>query len=1003
MAGLAAAAPSAPSPDAGARQISPAAQQGGTSAAGAPALPGGAGEGWLARARRGLAEREHWASKTRQGLQAPNRAQNLRTYFEPSGIRVHDRTAPGSPELLALELAAIGRGGDLSPVAPGELASEGARVEIRRPGLVEWYENSPAGLEHGFTLEKRPDGEGALTFELTVKRARTSLRGEGAVLATPTGRRLSYARLAAVDAGGRELTAQLEVPDAGRLRIVLDDGDASYPVTIDPLLTETADAQLESDQERADLGMSVAGAGDVNGDGYADVIVGAPYYDAGETDEGAAFVFLGSASGIPSGGPATAAAQLESDQQQAELGWSVAGAGDVNGDGYADVIVSAHVYDAGETDEGAAFVFLGSASGIAGCIGSSPPRCNPATAAAQLESDQAEAELGWSVAGAGDVNTDGYADVIVGAYLYDAGQTNEGAAFVFLGSASGIASGGPGAADAQLESDQAGAYLGLSAAGAGDVNGDGYADVIVGARYYSAGGVWKGGAAFVFLGSASGIADGNPATAATQLESDQDWAGLGHSAAGAGDVNGDGYADVIVGASGYDAGQTNEGAAFVFLGSASGIADGDPSTAAAQLESDQENAFLGQSVAGAGDVNGDGYAEVIVGAYWYDAGEPDEGAAFVFLGGASGIASGNPSTAAAQLESDQESAQLGSVAGAGDVNGDGYADVIVGAPGYDAGETDEGAAFVFLGSVSGIASGGPGAATAQIESDQENAWLGQSVAGAGDVNGDGYADVIVGSAAYGAGQEDEGAAFVFLGSATGIASGNPSTAAAQIESDQAGAGLGLSVAGAGDVNGDGYADVIVGAYQYDAGEGWGEGAAFVFLGSASGIASGNPGTAAAQLESDQPSESLGVSVAGAGDVNGDGYADVILGAPSYAAGEGWGEGAAFVFLGSASGIASGNPSTAAAQLESDQGGAALGISVAGAGDVNGDGYADVIVGAGGYDAGESDEGAAFVFLGSATGIASGNPSTAAAQIESDQAEAYLGMSVAGAGDVNGDG
>ncbi|MCI0581424.1 MAG: integrin alpha, partial [Chloroflexi bacterium] len=203
------------------------------------------------------------------------------------------------------------------------------------------------------------------------------------------------------------------------------------------------------------------------------------------------------------------------------------------------------------------------------------------------------------------------------------------------------------------------------------------------------------GAAFVFLGSAAGIADGSPAGAAAQLESDQAFANLGVTVAGAGDVNGDGYADVIVGAYLYDAGQTDEGAAFVFVGSAAGIADGSPVSAAAQLESDQAIAHLGVTVAGAGDVNGDGYADVIVGVYLYDAGQNDEGAVFVFLGSAAGIADASPASAAAQLESDQDHGLLGvSVAGAGDVNGDGYADAIAGAYLYDAPEANEGVAFV---------------------------------------------------------------------------------------------------------------------------------------------------------------------------------------------------------------------------------------------------------------------------------------------------------------------
>jgi FG-GAP repeat protein len=949
---------------------------------------------WLERAQHHLAEREYHATDIGHGLQAPNRAHNVRTYFESTRIRVHDRTASGNPELLQLSLAAVGRGGSLAAVAPGTPIAQEGRVEIRRPGIVEWYVNSAAGLEQGFTLEQRPEGQGPLALDLAVAGARAALHGD-AIVFDAGRRRLRYGELVATDAAGEMLLTHFELPRADALRIVVDDAGATYPIAIDPLLTEAADTQLEANQATARLGDGVAAAGDVNGDGYGDVIVGARLYDAGLPDEGAAFVLLGSASGVADANPATPGVTLlESNQQASGFGWSVAGAGDVNGDGYDDVIVGANSYDAGLGAAGAAFVFLGSASGIA--------NANPATpGVAQLDSDQAGAQFGQSVAGAGDVNGDGYADVIAGAHFYNAGQPAEGAAFVFLGSASGIADTTSASAAAQLESDQANALLGISVSGAGDVNGDGYSDVIVGSENYGAGQSGEG-AAFVFLGSASGIADGNPVSADTQLESNQATALLGSSVAAAGDVNGDGYGDLIVGARLYDAGTTDEGAAFVFLGSATGIADGSPVTAAAQLESNQGLSSFGFGVSGAGDTNGDGYADVLVGADQYDAGQTDEGAAFLFLGSATGVADGNPTSAAAQLESDQASARGGyRVAGAGDVNGDGYADVIVSAYFYDAGTSDEGAVFIYHGGGSGIADGNPATAGAELEPDQASANLGHSVAGAGDVNGDGYADVIVGAPFYDAGQTDEGAAFVFLGSASGIADGDPATAPTQLESNQASAQFGYAVGGAGDVNGDGYADVIVGARYYHAPE-TDEGAVFVFLGSASGIADGSPATAAAQLESDQPGAQLGVSVAGAGDVNGDGYGDVIVSASYYDSPQ-LEEGAAFVFLGSASGVADGNPATAAAQLESDQTDALLGSSVAGAGDVNGDGYADVIVGAYQYDAGQTDEGAVWVFLGSASGVADGNPATAAAQLESDQVNGQLGHSVASAGDVNGDG
>jgi hypothetical protein len=570
----------------------------------------------------------------------------------------------------------------------------------------------------------------------------------------------------------------------------------------------------------------------------------------------------------------------------------------------------------------------------------------PADAAAKLEEGYGcNCNWGTVVASAGDVNGDGYADVIV---------NGDGEALVYRGSASGIVGTHTSTAMARLSP-------GGSVASAGDVNGDGYDDVIVGAGGFDAGETDEG-AAFVYHGGPLGIVDGDPTTAGAQLESNQAGSSLGFNVAGAGDVNGDGYADVIVGAPSYDAGLADEGAAFVFHGSGNGIASGSPTTADTQLEGDQLDANMGQSVAAAGDVNGDGYDDVIVAAYRYDAGQTDEGVAFVFHGSASGVASGGAGTAGAQLETDQAGALCVSAAGAGDVDGDGYADVIVAALSYDAGETDEGAAFVFHGSASGVASGGPASADAQLETDQGSARV-NDVAGAGDINGDGYADVIVGSARYDDGQLDEGAAFVFHGSASGIiAAGDPASADAQLESDLADARLGNSVSGAGDVNGDGYADVIVGARLYDSLSASGGGAAFVFHGSASGIASGNPASADAQLKGNQASAWMGESVAGAGDVNGDGYDDVIVGAVRYDAGE-TDEGAAFVFLGTPNGIAGSGPSDAEAQLESDQASAFMGDGLAGAGDVNGDGFADVIVGATYYDAGETDEGAAFLFYG----------------------------------------
>ena len=430
---------------------------------------------------------------------------------------------------------------------------------------------------------------------------------------------------------------------------------------------------------------------------------------------------------------------------------------------------------------------------------------------------------------------------------------------------------------------------------------------------------------------------------------------LGASVAAAGDVNGDGYGDLIVGAPTYDAGQAEEGAAFVLLGSETGVSES--LAAAARLESDAIGARLGASVAGAGDVNGDGYDDVIVGAAQYRDAFFAEGAAFVFLGSGSGIAPGGPASAATTLLGGAENVLLGErLAGVGDLNGDGFGDVAVSARGVALGGTRP-AVLLFLGSQAGIPDGGPGSASAQLDSPSPIGEI-SSVAGAGDVNGDGFADLVVGARDFFAGQLLEGAAFLFYGGAAGPADASLADAPTQIQGGVANGRFGGSVAGAGDVNGDGFGDLIAGATHLGTGD---EGDAFVFHGGPGGIASGDASAANALLVGDEAAANFGQSVAGAGDVNGDGFGDVLVGAPQHDAPAD--EGAAFLFLGGPAGVAASGPAEAAAHFRGGEAQAVLGRSVAGAGDVNGDGHADVVVGASFLDAAVADAGAALVFLG----------------------------------------
>lgn len=448
---------------------------------------------------------------------------------------------------------------------------------------------------------------------------------------------------------------------------------------------------------------------------------------------------MGLMAGIACMGLAAAASALsaapdwtaESNQADAHLGSSVAGAGDVNGDGYDDVIVGVPDWDnAYGADCGLAYVYYGSVSGLA------------STPAWSYEGTQAGEHLGFSVASAGDVNHDGYADVIIGDPYWDYYSIDGGQVLVFYGSSSGL----PATPTWYYEAPDGNwnnAYLGYSVACAGDVNGDGYDDVITGAPGWSGNGY-----ICVFHGSSTGL-NASPAYA------EGGWGGsfYGCAVSSAGDFNRDGYDDIIVGAKDYSQTATHEGIVQLRLGSSGGM-----SGTMYQFASQQTEAFLGCSVACANDINQDNYPDIIAGAYNYSNGQGAEGRVYVFYGSASnGLpSSGTPDWA---MESNQAGAYFGySVAGVGDVNHDSLPDVLIGAYGYTNHNNTEGRAYIFYGSVTGLASS-PAWTT---DGGQVGAYCGYSVAGAGDVNKDGFLDVLVSASRFSNGQSHEGLTYLYL-------------------------------------------------------------------------------------------------------------------------------------------------------------------------------------------------------------------------------------------------
>ena len=383
------------------------------------------------------------------------------------------------------------------------------------------------------------------------------------------------------------------------------------------------------------VGASVASAGDVDGDGRAEILIGAPLFGG---NAGAAYLY--DHDGV------TLLAQING-AANAQLGYCVASAGDVDGDGRPEILIGAPSPTAGG---GAAYLYDHDGT----------------TLLAQINGP-AGARFGQSVASAGDVDGDGRAEILIGAYEADpGGRADAGSAYLYDHDGTTLL--------AQIDGAAAGDKLGYSVASAGDVDGDGRAEILIGAYYAAPGGRADAGSTYLY--------DHDGATLLAQIDGPGAGDKLGTSVASAGDVDGDGRAEILIGATdGGLGGPGGPGSVYLY--------DHDGTTLMAQINGDAVGDSLGNYVASAGDVDGDGRAEILIGATFADpGGRANAGSIYLY--------DHDGTTLLTRIDGAAAGDRLYSVASAGDVDGDGASEFLIGSPGAQPGGNNmAGSAYLY--------------------------------------------------------------------------------------------------------------------------------------------------------------------------------------------------------------------------------------------------------------------------------------------------------------------
>ena len=425
---------------------------------------------------------------------------------------------------------------------------------------------------------------------------------------------------------------------------------------------------------------------------------------------------------------------------------------------------------------------------------------------------------GISVTGAGDVNGDGYDDILIGIPNNVDDAREAGRTYLIFGKDSGwTMDSNLSASDASFRGEYEGDYSGYSVAGAGDVNRDGYDDILIGAIYNKDRDFPYAGKTYLILGKATGWAMDTNLSSSDASFLEVDASDRGNSVAGAGDVNGDGYDDILIGATNNFGGVWPDQTYLIF-GKDSGWAMDTPLSASdASFLGEVNYDYSGCSVAGGGDINGDGYDDILIGAYGNDENGNKSGQTYLILGKPSAWEMGvNLAASDASFRGEDEDDRSGApIAVAGDVDGDGYDDILIGAYGNDENGNDSGQTYLIFGKASGWQMDtNLSASDASFWGENPKDGHLARVAGAGDVNGDGYDDILIGAPVNNDGGIRAGQTYLILGRAYDwVMDTNLSTSDASFWGENESDFSGWAIAGAGDVNGDGYDDILISALE----------------------------------------------------------------------------------------------------------------------------------------------------------------------------------------------